>query len=60
MRNYSIRLSIAQNPKTPLPKTLRLLDSLTDKDLKDMARSKNIPSVVSQGALRILRKKGKA
>lgn len=59
IKGYPIRLALAQNPKTPQPKALRLLETLYDRDLRQVAKSRNVPSAVSGGALRILSRRGK-
>ena len=59
LKGYPIRLALAQNPKTPIPRALRLLETLQDRDLRIIAKSRNVPGVVSGGALRILSKRGK-
>ncbi len=52
MKNYPIKLSLCQNPKTPLPKALRLLDTLQLRDLKTLSKSKNVSQVIATTALR--------
>ncbi|MBI5016322.1 MAG: hypothetical protein HZB55_12650 [Deltaproteobacteria bacterium] len=59
LKGYPIRLALAQNPKTPLPKAVRLLETLYDRDLRQVAKSRNVPSAVASGALRVLARRGK-
>jgi hypothetical protein len=59
LKNYQLRLALVQNPRTPLPKALRLLETLYDRDLRLVAKSRNVPSAVSSGALRIVSRRGK-
>ncbi len=59
MKSYPIRLALCQNPKTPLPKALRLLETLQDRDLRQIAKSRNVPSPVSSGASRVLARRGR-
>ena len=54
IKNYLIRKALVSCPKTPLPNALRYLATLTEKDIAFLAKSKNIPSVVSTQAKRIL------
>lgn len=54
IKNYNIRKALALNNKTPLPSALRFLSSLTEKDLASIAKSKNISSVISTQARRLL------
>ncbi|GAB6064317.1 hypothetical protein [Deferrisoma palaeochoriense] len=59
MKSYPIRLALCQNPKTPLPRALRLLETLQDRDLRQISKSRNVPSPVSSGATRVLARRGK-
>lgn len=54
MKNYAVKLALVKNPKTPVKASLHLLPHLRTKDLKDVARSKNIPNVVVVGAKKLL------
>ena len=57
VRQYAVRLALVQNPKTPLQVALTLLTGIRDRDMRQLARSKNVPSVLQQQARRnILRK----
>ncbi len=58
-KNYQVQLGLATNPKTPLPSAIKFLNYLTDRDLKNIMRSRDVPSPVSQQARRILSRKGK-
>ena len=54
IKNYMIRKALVICPKTPLPNALRYLATLTEKDIAVFAKSKNISSVLSTQAKRIL------
>lgn len=58
-KNYLIRKALIDCPKTPLPNSLRYLASLNEKDLAGFAKSKNISSVLSTQAKRMLLAKKK-
>lgn len=58
-RNYTIKLALTQNPKTPQPQAIKFLNYLQDRDLRTLMKSKDVPSVISTHARRILTKKGK-
>lgn len=59
VRNYSIRLALVQNPKTPLQVALGLLSGIQDRDMRILAKSRNVPSVLqSQAKRNILRREG--
>jgi len=59
IKNYPIRLALCQNPKTPAPRAMRLLETLQDRDLRNISKSRNVPSPISAGAIRILARRGK-
>lgn len=46
MKNYSIKLNIVSNPKTPVDVSLKWLKHLQTKDLRNLGRSKGIPQVI--------------
>jgi len=54
MRNYQIKLSLATNPKTPVTIALRQLSALADRDLRQLAKSRNVPDAVSGQARRMV------
>jgi hypothetical protein len=59
VRNYSIRLALVQNPKTPLQVALGLLNGIQDRDMRILAKSRNVASVLqSQAKRNILRRDG--
>jgi len=51
---YRVRLSLVRNPKTPIPLAVRFVSTLMDRDLKLLAKSKNVPGVVNSAAKRLL------
>ena len=51
---YPVRKALVENCKTPLPKALRFLATLNEKDLLALAKSKNVSSVVSRQAQRLV------
>jgi hypothetical protein len=56
-KNYQVRLSLVTNPKTPLVASLRFLASLQDRDVRMLAKSKNVSATVSNAAKRIVTQK---
>jgi hypothetical protein len=58
MKNYQVRLSLANNPKTPLTIGLRIIGTLMTSDLKRLSKSKGVSSVLTAAANRFLIKKG--
>ncbi|MBN1879613.1 hypothetical protein JW823_05840 [bacterium] len=53
-RSPSVRRELVLNPKTPLDVTVRMLNSLNDFILKDVVKSKEIPSALALQARRVL------
>jgi hypothetical protein len=58
-RTYQVKLALSCNPKTPQPQALKFLNYLQDRDLRNLMKSKDVPSVISTHARRILTKRGK-
>ena len=58
MKNYQVRIGLANNPKTPLTIGLRIIGTLMISDLKRLSKSKGVSSVLSAAANRYLIKKG--
>lgn len=58
-RNHQVKYALVANPKTPQPQAIKFLNYLQDKDLRALMKSKDVPSVISTHARRILTKKGK-
>ena len=54
LRNYQVRLALTTNPKTPIAIALRQLASLGDRDLRYLAKSRNVPDAVSSQAKRMV------
>ena len=53
-KNYLIRKALIDCPKTPLANSLRYLATLNEKDIAGYAKSKNISSVLSTQAKRLI------
>jgi hypothetical protein len=54
MRLYQVRVGLATNPKTALPLAIRLVGTLDDRDLRQIAKSKNVQQGVAAQARRLL------
>lgn len=59
VKNYEIRKALVMNPRTPLPKALRYMSSLSDKEIKDLSKSKNVSQVIVNNARRMVMAKEK-
>lgn len=58
-RNYQVKINLAKNPRTPFSFSARIIPLLRDNDLKDIAKSKNVPGAVQQAARQQLERKKK-
>ena len=50
VKNYEIKKALITHPKTPPPKALRFISYLTMKDLKELAKSRQVSNVVVTAA----------
>ncbi|HEU4382393.1 MAG TPA: hypothetical protein VFR85_02725 [Anaeromyxobacteraceae bacterium] len=57
VRNYALKLSLVKNPKVPLPTALKFLQTLQERDIKELARDRNVPNTVQSQAKAWLMKK---
>jgi hypothetical protein len=58
-RSYPIKHALSTNPKTPIQSAIKFVNYLTDRDLRNLMKSRDVPAPVSQQARRILARKGK-
>ena len=54
LKNYEIKKALAMHPRTPLPKALRYMSILTEKDVKMLAKSRNVSQVIVNNARRMM------
>ncbi len=54
-KSYQVKLALVNNPKTPLKTSMALLDIIRINDLKNIAKSRNIPSALKMKALKKIR-----
>jgi hypothetical protein len=54
VRLYGIKVALLNNPKCPMNVSMRLLPHLNIRDLKNLARSKGIPSALANAAKNML------
>ncbi len=59
IKSYEIQKALVLHPRTPLPKALRYMNVLTVKDLKHIAKSRNVAQVIANNARRMLLAKEK-
>jgi len=58
MRFYAVRYGLVTNPRTPLPMALKLLPTLSQRDIGALARSRNVPTTIVSQARRLTNSKG--
>ncbi len=54
VKMYQVKFNLVTNPKCPLALSLRMLPHLRAEDLKTLARSKNVPSALSNAARKLM------
>jgi hypothetical protein len=59
LKIYKVKTNLCNNPKTPLPISMRLLPFLHERDLRNLSRSKGIPSALGAQARKLLQAKGR-
>ena len=59
IRKYPVKVSLVNNPKTPVSQAVTMVSQLQKKDLLQLTRNRNIPSVVNEAANRLFRQKFK-
>jgi hypothetical protein len=60
LRTYAIKISLVKNPKVPLPTALKMMVTLQEKDIKELARDRNVPQTIQAQAKAFIMKKEKA
>jgi hypothetical protein len=60
LRTYAVKISLVKNPKVPLPTALKLLFTLQEKDIKELARDRNVPQTIQSQAKAFMMKKEQA
>lgn len=59
-KTYAIKISLVKNPKVPLPTALKMLLTLQEKDIKELARDRNVPQTIQSQAKAFVMKKEQA
>jgi hypothetical protein len=57
LKIYAIKMSVVKNPKVPLPTALKFMYTLQEKDIKELARDRNVPQTIQAQAKAWLMKK---
>jgi hypothetical protein len=53
-RNYQVRLALITNPKTPIGTAIHFLSTLMERDIRFLAKSKNVSATIVSQARRML------
>ena len=59
-RTYVVKAALVKNPKVPLPIALKMMFTLQEKDIKELARDRNVPQTIQSQAKAFLMKKEQA
>jgi len=59
LKNYAIRHALIQHPRTPLPQAIRMLNTMNDKDIRMLAKSRNVSSAIVNNCRRMMAAKEK-
>ena len=59
-KTYAIKASLVKNPKVPLPFALKMMFTLQEKDIKELARDRNVPQTIQSQAKAFMMKKEQA
>lgn len=54
LKNYEMKKALVCHPRTPLQKAMRFMTFLTEKDIKDLAKSRNVTQAIVNNARRML------
>jgi len=57
VKTYAIKFSLVKNPKVPLPTALKMMYTLQEKDIKELARDRNVPQTIQSQAKAFMMKK---
>jgi len=54
---YAMRLALIKNPRVPAAVSMKMLSTLHEADVKDLARNRNVPAIIQQMAKKATDKK---
>ncbi len=60
LKTYSVKFSLVKNPKVPLPTALKMMYTLQERDIKELARDRNVSQTIQAQAKSFLMKKEQA
>ncbi len=57
VKNYEMKKALVVHPRTPLQKAMRFMTFLTEKDIKELAKSRNVSQAIVNNARRMMHSK---
>lgn len=57
VKNYSVKVALVNNPKTPVHIAMKLVPSLMEKDLKNLKKNRNVSSALINYAKKLLQQR---
>ncbi len=57
LKKYEMKKALVTHPRTPLQKAMRFMTFLTEKDIRDLAKSRNVSQAIVNNARRMLMSK---
>lgn len=57
LKNYEMKKALVEHPRTPLQKAMRFMTFLTEKDIRDLSKSRNVSQAIVNNARRMLASK---
>jgi hypothetical protein len=57
MKKHKVRIAVINNPRTPIGKSMPLIKTLQQKELKALTRNTGVPSGLRGAAKRMLRER---
>jgi hypothetical protein len=57
LKNYAMKIALVKNPKVPLPTALKMLFTLQEKDIRELARDRNVSATIQSQAKAFIMKK---
>ncbi len=57
LKTYPVKMALVKNPKVPLPTALKLMQTLQERDIKELSRDRNVPQTIQAQAKAFITKK---
>ena len=60
LKSYAVKSALVKNPKVPLPTALKMMYTLQERDIRELARDRNVSNTIQAQAKAFLLKKEQA